>query len=109
MSLQILRPSLCRISRVRYYATTNESKSGAKKVPRAQSCCPPDTILTGLNYLKGQEPVLALPDESYPDWLWTITTPKELPDEGPGSRAYRLANRRESKKQIKERNFMLTQ
>jgi hypothetical protein len=31
----------------------------APKIP--QSACPADTVLPGLNYLKGQDPVLAMP------------------------------------------------
>jgi large subunit ribosomal protein L54 len=74
-----------------------------------QSSCPPDTLLTGLNWLKGQEPVLAKPDEEYPDWLWTILRPKEIPDDGPGGRKERMERRKQNKNNIRERNFMLTQ
>ncbi|KAF9266720.1 hypothetical protein L218DRAFT_745744 [Marasmius fiardii PR-910] len=74
-----------------------------------KSSCSPDTVLTGLNYLKGQEPVLAKPDEWYPDWLWTVLEPKKLEDDGPGGKFERAQRRKENKQRIKERNFMSTQ
>ncbi|KAE9406116.1 hypothetical protein BT96DRAFT_987810 [Gymnopus androsaceus JB14] len=77
--------------------------------PIPKSSCPPDTILTGLNYLKNQSPVLALPDEEYPPWLWTVLRPKELEDDGPGGRKERIERRLENKQRIRERNFMSTQ
>lgn len=52
---------------------------------------------------------MALPDEEYPEWLWTVLTPKVIPYDGPGGRAERLQRRRDNKQQIKDRNFMLTQ
>ena len=42
------------------------------------SSCPTDTVLTGLNYFKGESPVLAKPYEEYPAWLWDLTKPKLL-------------------------------
>jgi large subunit ribosomal protein L54 len=38
----------------------------------ARSSCPPNTVLVGMNYLKDQPPVLALPDEEYSSWLWKL-------------------------------------
>jgi len=73
------------------------------------SSCTPDTVLEGVNYLKGQSPVLALPDDQYPDWLWTILQPKEWPDDGPGGKAERVKRKIENKRRIKDRNFMQTQ
>lgn len=73
------------------------------------SACTVDTVMPGLNYLKGQEPVLAKPDDWYPAWLWTILSPKVIEDDGPGGKAERLERRRASKLKIKDRNFMLTQ
>ncbi len=74
-----------------------------------QSSCPADTILPGLSYLKEKPPVLSLPDDQYPEWLWTILEPKLYPDDGPGGKAERVKRRRENKRKIKERNFMSTQ
>ena len=73
------------------------------------STCPPDTILPGINYLKGQPPVVALADEEYPEWLWTILQPKVLEDDGPGGKFERAKRRAANKQAIKDRNFMLTQ
>ncbi|OHF01299.1 hypothetical protein CORC01_03332 [Colletotrichum orchidophilum] len=41
------------------------------------SSCPPGTVLNGLNYLKNKTDPIALPDEEYPDWLWTILESKK--------------------------------
>ena len=82
-------------------------KTGSATTP--QSSCPADIILTGLNYLKSQSPVLALPDDQYPEWLWTTLEPKEYPDDGPGGKGERMKRRRENKQKIKDRNFMSTQ
>jgi len=65
--------------------------------------------LPGLSYLKEKPPVLSLPDDQYPEWLWTILEPKLYPDDGPGGKAERVKRRRENKRKIKERNFMSTQ
>jgi hypothetical protein len=35
-----------------------------------KSSCPAGTVLTGLNYFKGMQDPVALPDEAYPEWLW---------------------------------------
>jgi hypothetical protein len=73
------------------------------------SSCPADTILPGVNYLKGQPPVVALADEEYPEWLWTILRPKVLEDDGPGGKLERTKRRATNRQAIKDRNFMLTQ
>ncbi|KIY48350.1 hypothetical protein FISHEDRAFT_43496, partial [Fistulina hepatica ATCC 64428] len=70
------------------------------------SSCLADTILPGLNYKKGQPPVLALPDEAYPEWLWTVLEPKVHTDPIKAARAVRRAA---NQQKIKDRNFMLTQ
>ncbi|KAF5381939.1 hypothetical protein D9757_007581 [Collybiopsis confluens] len=98
----------------RTYATSSSSapppaQKAKSKTHVTASSCPPDTVLSGLNYLKSQPPVLALPDEEYPAWLWTILQPKEVEDDGPGGRKERIDRRKANKERIKERNFMSTQ
>ena len=66
-------------------------------------------MLAGVNYLKNQPPVLALPDDEYPPWLWKLLEPKELPDDGPGGIAEKVRLRRENRSQIRDQNFMKTQ
>ncbi|KAG2145072.1 mitochondrial ribosomal protein L37-domain-containing protein [Suillus cothurnatus] len=73
------------------------------------SSCPPGTILEGLNYLKGQPPVIALPDEEYPSWLWDLLKPKVYEDDGPGGKAEKKRLRKENQQRIKDQNFMKTQ
>ncbi|KAH7103949.1 mitochondrial ribosomal protein L37-domain-containing protein [Auriculariales sp. MPI-PUGE-AT-0066] len=86
-----------------------QAAAAAAKPQRPASSCSPDMVLTGLNYLKGQVPVLALKDEDYPDWLWTITEAREIPDDGPGGQGEKMRMRIENKQRIKERNFMSKQ
>jgi large subunit ribosomal protein L54 len=74
-----------------------------------KSACPPHTIIEGVNYLKGQRPVVALPDDEYPEWLWGILKPVELPDDGPGGKKEQRQMREENRKKIKDQNFMKTQ
>jgi large subunit ribosomal protein L54 len=38
----------------------------------AISSCPPGTVLTGLSVIKDQPDPIALPDDQYPAWLWTV-------------------------------------
>jgi large subunit ribosomal protein L54 len=53
--------------------------------------------------------VIALPDEEYPPWLWTLLKPKEDTDEGPGSLAEKRKMKAERKANIKYSNFLKTQ
>ncbi|KAN0123935.1 Mitochondrial ribosomal protein L37 domain containing protein [Russula decolorans] len=74
-----------------------------------RSSCPPNTVLVGMNYLKDQPPVLALPDEEYPSWLWKMLDKSELPDDGPGGKAEKHRLRKENRQRIRDQNFMKTQ
>ena len=73
------------------------------------SSCPANTLLSGLNYLKGQPPVVALPDEEYPPWLWTLLQPAVDTDSGPGSLAEKRKMKAERTANIKYANFLKTQ
>ncbi|KAJ6590615.1 mitochondrial ribosomal protein L37-domain-containing protein [Mycena vulgaris] len=97
-------------SRPRTYAS-KPAKSAPKATPGATkaSSCAPDTVIVGANYLKGQPPVLALPDEEYPQWLWRVLEPRQWPDDGPGGRGERAARRAANKLRIRDANFMKTQ
>ncbi|KAI0371660.1 hypothetical protein BV20DRAFT_941216 [Pilatotrama ljubarskyi] len=75
----------------------------------AKSSCTENTVLVGLNYLKGQPEVMALADDAYPPWLWTLLEPKELPDDGPGGKAEKVRLRKENRQRIRDQNFMKTQ
>ena len=44
------------------------------------SSCPAGTILSGLAVLKNQADPVALPDEEYPSWLWTILSDEKVSD-----------------------------
>lgn len=73
------------------------------------SSCPANTVLTGLNYLKGQPPVIALPDEDYPPWLWKLLEPRVLDDDGPGGKAEKVRLRKENRQRIRDQNLLKTQ
>lgn len=46
-------------------------------ISRSISSCPEGTILKGINVMKnGQDPI-AMADDKYPPWLWTILEPKQ--------------------------------
>ena len=62
-----------------------------------------------MRWLKDQTPVLAKADDEYPDWLWTLLQPKQLPDDGPGGLAEKKRLRKQNRERIRERNFMSTQ
>ncbi|KAI0288190.1 mitochondrial ribosomal protein L37-domain-containing protein [Russula brevipes] len=79
------------------------------EVTDPRSSCAANTVLVGLNYLKDQPPVLALPDEAYPPWLWTLLNKSELPDDGPGGKAEKQRLRKENRQRIRDQNFMKTQ
>ncbi|TFK23476.1 hypothetical protein FA15DRAFT_670497 [Coprinopsis marcescibilis] len=106
-----LAGTICRrySSTVASGTSTGTTESSKKKAAIPQSSCPPDTLLKGLNYLKGQPPVLALSDDQYPDWLWNILKPKEYPDDGPGGMAGRKQRKSDRQQAIRDRNFMSTQ
>jgi len=73
------------------------------------SSCPPGTSLTGLDYLKGQTPVVALPDEDYPPWLWKLLEPRNLVDDGPGGKAEKVRLRKQNRQRIRDQNLLKTQ
>ncbi|KKY29602.1 putative mitochondrial ribosomal protein subunit l37 [Diaporthe ampelina] len=50
-------------------AGDNASTTSEEAVSR--SSCPPGTVLNGLNYFKGKTDPVALPDNEYPEWLWS--------------------------------------
>lgn len=52
--------------------------------------------------------MIALPDEEYPDWLWTLLQPIQ-PDGDPDSVASKKIRRKERKANLKYANFMKTQ
>lgn len=75
------------------------------------SACPKDTVMPGLNWLKGQEPVVALADDEYPPWLWTILEPRKYSKEEmqPGEKGHQAKLRTERRAKIRLSNFMKTQ
>ncbi|RPD66594.1 hypothetical protein L226DRAFT_567004 [Lentinus tigrinus ALCF2SS1-7] len=86
-------------------ASSPKPKSEAKPI----SSCPENMVLQGLAYLKGQQEVVAMADDQYPPWLWTLLKPRELPDDGPGGKAEKVRLRKANRQRIRDQNFMKTQ
>ncbi|KAK7693875.1 hypothetical protein QCA50_003448 [Cerrena zonata] len=89
--------------------TVTTPEATTPEVDKAGSSAPEGTVLTGLNYLKGQPQVVALADDAYPPWLWKLLEPKVIPDDGPGGVGEKLRMRRERRQRIRDQNFMKTQ
>ncbi|RXK36306.1 hypothetical protein M231_06442 [Tremella mesenterica] len=79
----LLRPHhILIVPRIRFLFSTSPhaSSSSATTSPTAKpkspkrpvSSCKAGTKLTGLAVLKDQPDPVALPDDQYPDWLWTV-------------------------------------
>jgi large subunit ribosomal protein L54 len=61
------------------------SEAAKKKVtPLVKSSIPAGTPLKGLNFEKNKQDPVALPDDEYPEWLWTILQRQEKTAEGAG-------------------------
>lgn len=55
------------------HASTSKGKSGgASETSASISSCPEGTTLSSLNIFKDRADPVALPDDQYPTWLWTI-------------------------------------
>ncbi|KAK1600556.1 mitochondrial ribosomal protein L37-domain-containing protein [Colletotrichum navitas] len=52
-------------------------KNDVPPPPKSISSCPPGTVLNGLNYFKARTDPVALRDEEYPEWLWTVLESKK--------------------------------
>jgi large subunit ribosomal protein L54 len=70
----------------------NDVSLGASLRPKPKtaaipvSSCPAGTKLKGLNFLKGKEDPVALPEEAYPEWLWgCLETTKKEGDDATGT------------------------
>jgi large subunit ribosomal protein L54 len=55
-----------------------------KATPLVKSSIAAGTPLKGLNFEKNKQDPVALPDDEYPEWLWTILQRQEKTAEGAG-------------------------
>ncbi|KAF1832956.1 hypothetical protein BDW02DRAFT_404048 [Decorospora gaudefroyi] len=67
-----------------------KAEAAAKKkkkvaAPLVKSSVVAGTPLKGLNFLKEKADPVALPDDAYPEWLWTILSRQEKVAEGAGA------------------------
>ena len=60
-------------------------------------------MLSGLNFLKGQPPVLAKADEDYPTWLWDLLKPKTN-DGVPGGKEEKRRLRMQNRQHLRDKN-----
>ena len=58
-----------------------KGKDGSGKAHLVKSSIPAGTPLKGLNFLKNQQDPVAMADEEYPDWLWTVLEKQEMKGE----------------------------
>ena len=65
------------------------------------------TALKGINYMKDSSDPVALEDAAYPDWLWTLLTPRPPTDTMEKNSKQRL--RRVNRETIRDKNFMKSQ
>jgi large subunit ribosomal protein L54 len=63
-------------------AASDASKK--KATPLVKSSIPAGMPLKGLNFEKNKQDPVALPDDEYPEWLWTILMRQEKTAEGAG-------------------------
>ncbi|KAF1951943.1 hypothetical protein CC80DRAFT_480409 [Byssothecium circinans] len=79
-----------------------------KATPLVRSSVPAGTPLKGLNFLKDKSDPVAMADDEYPEWLWTILDRQEKKGEGAGAgdlfskskKQRRLAAKRLRKEQL---------
>lgn len=83
--------------------------SPASAVP--ESSCPPGTVLKNLNFVKDSADPVALEDDKYPAWVWTLAesarkAPKEGADEAANLRNQRKVLKAERKISMKAANAL---
>lgn len=81
----------------------------ASAVP--ESSCPPGTVLKNLSFVKDAADPVALEDDKYPAWVWTLAesarkAPKEGADEAANLRNQRKALKAERKVSMKAANAL---
>ncbi|KAF2707772.1 hypothetical protein K504DRAFT_458257 [Pleomassaria siparia CBS 279.74] len=62
-------------------AAAKKGKDAAGKVHLVKSSVPAGMPLKGLNFLKNKTDPLAMADDEYPDWLWTVLEKQEAKGE----------------------------
>ena len=73
------------------------------------SSCEAGTVFNGLNVYVGKSDPVALPDEEYPDWLWSVLDPPKkdftLPEEMLSPEYLRAWSKKEIKAKAKAKGF----
>ncbi|KWU44528.1 hypothetical protein RHOSPDRAFT_33856 [Rhodotorula sp. JG-1b] len=92
-------------------AATNAQPSAAAASAVPESSCPPGTVLKNLNFVKDAADPVALEDDKYPAWVWTLAeparkAPKEGADEAANLRNQRKALKAERKVSMKAANAL---
>ncbi|GAA5992251.1 hypothetical protein JCM10908_001839 [Rhodotorula pacifica] len=77
-------------------STSAPAATAASTIP--ESSCPAGTVLKNLNFVKDASDPVALEDDKYPAWVWTLTeSARKAPTEG----ADEAANLRHQRKTLK--------
>ncbi|KAI9229476.1 MAG: mitochondrial 54S ribosomal protein YmL37 [Piptocephalis tieghemiana] len=82
---------------------TSAQVESVKPKERAPSSVLHGTPLEGLNVYKGKKDPVALRDDEYPEWLWTLLDPKPT---GLSKRKHHSALRDANRSSIKSLNFI---
>ncbi|KAI3650196.1 hypothetical protein MP228_004934 [Amoeboaphelidium protococcarum] len=65
------------LSRLRYSTQLNAQQQNGKVIAQ-KSACSEGTVMTGLNIFTGQQDPVAMKDEDYPEYLWTLLDQKPI-------------------------------
>ncbi|KAG7561934.1 hypothetical protein FFLO_02663 [Filobasidium floriforme] len=89
----IARCVACSSNLARSYSTkmpeSTSTVAAVRKTKHSTSILPAGTVMKDLSILKDKPDPLALPDNDYPDWLWTLTD-EALADSQSGKKAAEL-------------------
>lgn len=61
-------------------------------------------MLKGINYMRDASDPVAKEDSAYPDWVWTLLTPR--PETSDGGIGDKKTLRRKNRENIRDSNFM---
>ncbi|TKA53610.1 hypothetical protein B0A53_03901 [Rhodotorula sp. CCFEE 5036] len=115
---QPTRRTVTPFSTVRAFASSPSPRAAASAQPSAaaasavpESSCPPGTVLKNLSFVKDAADPVALEDDKYPAWVWTLAesarkAPKEGADEAANLRNQRKALKAERKISMKAANAL---
>lgn len=69
------------------------ASASAGSPSRAKSAAPAGTVLKGIQFHQGKPEPVALPDEEYPTWLWTLLDEPATANTAAAKRSQRVGER----------------